>query len=162
MKSCLLCPRNKLCRGVILQKVMLNLMEALAAHKGREVEDILRELDRADLETLAGVGANARETCWSKAFVMTMARRLAILAAGEPSEAVLRSKMDRLFVEMDMMFTRLPKGISIDVEDLLTDIYNQAQAVMKAEKQEGFLPMRVFGAAAGGLSVKKRKAKGKG
>ncbi len=47
MKSCLLCPRGKSCRGHVLHRLILKLYNAMEAREN--ADEIVRELSRQDM-----------------------------------------------------------------------------------------------------------------
>lgn len=145
VKSCLLCPKGTRCRGYMLHTLILKLYDVMEA--GDNPESIARELSREDIQLLADYGEKARQTCWSKGFVMVVGRKLADLAAQGMPDAALRRAVERLIVRIDGLFAKLPNGIRVDLADLTMEVYNQACENLAGEGVKVFLPANILGQA---------------
>ncbi len=155
MRSCLLCPRGTKCRGYILHTLILKLYDALEA--GEDAAGIAASITREDAKLLAEYGDKARDTCWSKGFVLAVASKLSgMVTAGVTGDA-LRNSIERLIVRMDGLFSKLPHGIEVDLMELTVEIYNEACSNLKKEGANAFLPTQVVGQAA--MNVVRRKEK---
>ena len=143
MKSCLLCPKGKKCRGYVLSELILKLYDAV--ERGDNADAIARQLTREDMELLNTQGDKARITCWSKGFVMVIARKVADLTRTAEHENDLRVGMERLVVQVDSLFSKLPKGLSIDLADLVMDIYNNATEILATEGGTSVVPATILG-----------------
>jgi hypothetical protein len=144
LKNCLLCPRGTRCKGYILHGLVLKLYTALEA--GQDAEAVARAISNEDMHMLAEYGAVARETCWSKGFVLAMAAKLAELGQQGLKDTELRNGIERLITRMDNLFARLPNGVSVDLTDLTIEVYNSACEAMSATGG-GFLPASILGQA---------------
>jgi hypothetical protein len=156
VKSCLLCPKGTRCRGYVLHTLILKLYEAMSHKDG--IDSIVRELTKEDMLVLAEQGASARETCWSKGFVMVVGRKVADIAKTARNDVEMRTGMERMIVQMDHLFTKLPKGISIDLSELAMDVFNQACAVLEEEGSKAFVSANIVGQACG-AAVRKKQAR---
>lgn len=153
MKSCLLCPKGQRCRGYVLHSLILKLYDAMS--DGGSIEDIVRDLSREDMLVMAEQGAKARETCWSKGFVMVVARKVADIVKVAKSDTQMRTGIERMIVQMDSLFTKLPKGISIDLSELAMEVFNQATDLLDSEGSDAIIPGNVIGLACTAVSRKK-------
>lgn len=158
MKSCLLCPKGTRCRGYVLHTLILKLYDAMS-HRG-SIDAIVRELSKEDMLVLADQGASARETCWSKGFVMVVGRKVADIAKTSKNDIQMRTGMERMIVQMDSLFTKLPKGISIDLSELAMDVFNQACTVLEEEGSKAFISANIVGQACGAAVRKKQERAG--
>ncbi len=120
-----------------------------------DTSDIVRSLSREDMLLLANQGAEARETCWSKGFVLTVARKLSDMAAMGMSESQLRKGVERMVVQIDGLFAKLPKGINVDLSCLTMEIFNQACANLEELGADGVLPANIIGQACANVLRKK-------
>ena len=152
MKSCLLCPKGKRCRGYVLHTLILKLYDAMA--EGGDLDSIVRELSREDMAVMAEQGAKARETCWSKGFVMVVARKVAEITGTATDDMKLRTGIERMIVQMDSLFGKLPKGISIDLAELTMEIYNEATTLLEEVGSEAVVPANIVGQACMAVSRK--------
>ena len=143
MKSCLLCPKGTRCRGYVLSELILKLYDAVA--QGKDASAIARELTREDMELLSNQGDKARITCWSKGFVLVLSRKVADLSRTAESEDELRIGMERLVVQVDGLFSKLPKGLHIDLADLVMDVYNSATEILATEGGKCVVPATILG-----------------
>lgn len=141
MDGCLLCPSGTQCRGYILHGLVLKMFSAL--ERGGDASAVGQALGREDRLLLARLGEQAERSCWTRAFVLTVARKLADFVAEGQSDDELRLSVDGLFMLMDGLFGRLPNGIALDLADLAMDVYNQACADLEALDGEGFLPASI-------------------
>ncbi len=139
MKSCLLCPKGPRCRGYILYLLILKLHDAMS--QGMDSDAIIRELSREDMTIIADLGDKARATCWTKAFVLVVARKVAdITNTAKDDDIKLRSGIERMIVQMDMLFGKLPKGITIDLAELAMEVYNTACEMLEEQGSSAMLP----------------------
>ncbi|MEG3619387.1 hypothetical protein V5T82_13045 [Magnetovibrio sp. PR-2] len=143
MKNCLLCPKGTKCRGYVLSELILKLYDAVS--KGLDATAIAQQLTVEDMELLSAQGDKARITCWSKGFVLVLARKVADISKNAESEVELRIGIERLVVQMDGLFSKLPKGLSIDLADLVMDIYNRATEIMADEGSTCVVPATILG-----------------
>ncbi|MCW8915372.1 MAG: hypothetical protein OQK24_05895 [Magnetovibrio sp.] len=143
MKNCLLCPKGKKCRGYVLGELVLKLYDAVS--HGGDSAAIAKALTREDMELLSTQGDKARITCWSKGFVLVLARKVADISRAAESEEELRIGIERLVVQMDGLFSKLPKGLTIDLSDLVMDIYNRATEIMAEEGGTCVVPATILG-----------------
>lgn len=146
MRNCLLCPRGTKCRGYVLHGLIVKLYDAMQS--GEDADGIARAITREDALLLADYGGRARETCWSKGFVLAVAAKLSQTVAAGVTGDPLRRAIEQLIVRMDMLFAKLPGGIKVDLMDLTVEIYNQAVANLREAGSGGFLPTQVVGQAA--------------
>jgi len=146
MKNCLLCPKGRKCRGYVLSELILKLYNATEDQTGSSyVEAITQALTREDMELLSDQGQKARITCWSKGFVLVLARKVADLSRVAQSDEELRRGIERLVVNMDSLFAKLPKGLSIDLSDLIMDVYNRATEILADEGGSSVVPATILG-----------------
>ncbi|MBY0430220.1 MAG: hypothetical protein K2Q10_03410 [Rhodospirillales bacterium] len=143
------------CRGYILHTLILKLYDSIES--GQDAEHAARALTAEDMRLLADYGQKARETCWSKGFVMTVARKLADLAAIEDAPADLRIAVERMIVRMDGLFSRLPNGVQLDLADLSLEVYNHASLMLAERKAKIFLPANIVGNACCAVSRRKEE-----
>jgi len=155
LKSCLLCPKGTRCRGYVLHTLIFKLYNAMSEDVG--LEDIVRELSREDMLAMAEQGAKARITCWSKGFVMVVARKVAEIAKASKDDIQMKNGIERMIVQMDGLFGKLPKGISIDLSELTVEIFNHAIQALEEEGIHSMIPASVVGKACTALSIKNRK-----
>ena len=153
MKSCLLCPKGTRCRGYVLHLVILKLLDAMETGEGADA--IARELSREDMKLIADFGNKARETCWSKAFVLTIAKKIVGFATDETSEARLRAAAERLVVTLHRLFAKLPNGVRVDLGALAMDVYNQAAKGLEEKGTDNFVPANILGQACVNISRKR-------
>ncbi len=145
MESCLLCPKGTRCRGYILHVLSLKLMAALeTAADARAVGEALSREDRL---LFADYGEKARRTCWTKAFVLTVAHRIAEFVAAGQADEQLRYSIEGLFAVLDGLFARLPNGIALEMHDLAMDVYNQTCRNLEAVEGEHFVPANIVAQA---------------
>ncbi|MBF0394301.1 MAG: hypothetical protein HQL38_16615 [Alphaproteobacteria bacterium] len=156
MKSCLLCPRGKDCRGHVLHLLILKLYAAM--EEGANASALARELSAEDMRLLADYGESARTTCWSKGFVLAVAVKLAQLAQKHKESGDLKAPVENMIVRMDSLFSKLPNGIRIDIEELSLEVYNQASVLLREKKATCFLPANVLGAACATVYRRKEEA----
>lgn len=145
MENCLLCPKGVKCRGYKLHLMLLKLYDLMEV-RGK-VDDIVRELSREDMMLLAEQGAEARKTCWSKCFVLSVGRKLANFAAADIDDQTMRRSVEHLIVQMDSLFAKLPKGININIMDLSMEVFNQACIDLEESGSKGVLPSNILGQA---------------
>lgn len=126
--------------------------------EGGNASALARELSDQDMRLLADYGESARATCWSKGFVLAVARKLAQLAMKNTDGADLRAPVERMIVRMDSLFSRLPNGIRIDIADLSLEVYNQASILLREKKSGCFLPANVLGNACANVNRRKEEA----
>jgi len=129
----------------VLHTLILKLYDAMT--RGGNVDSIVRELSREDMRVLADQGVKARETCWSKGFVMVVGRKVADLAKTARSDQELRRGIERMVVQMDVLFSKLPKGVAIDLADLAMEVFNQACLLLEEEGCDAVIPAVVVGQA---------------
>lgn len=143
--SCRDCPGGDGCRGQKLHSLVLKMYAALEEEGG--VEGVMRTLTRDEQRLFAELCDRARETCWTKAFVLTVARKLAeFVAEGQRNEG-LRLSIEGLLAVMDGLFARLPNGIALRFQDLSLDVYNQACSELDSSGRGAFLPVNLIGQA---------------
>lgn len=122
-------------------------LKMFAALEEGGVEGVTRALSRDEQRLFAELCGSAQLTCWTKAFVLTVARKLvAFVAAGQHDE-MLRFSVEGLLTVMDGLFSRLPNGIALRLDDLALDIYNQACIELDQCGGGGFLPVNLIGQA---------------
>lgn len=129
MKSCLLCPKGKRCRGYVLHELLLRLYDAMAAGGG-DPEAIARRISHEDALLLARHGPAGRETCWSKALALAMAEKLAAIARRKLDEPALQREVKNLVDQTHALAGRLPNGVRVQLQDLALEVYNAAQATI--------------------------------
>ncbi len=129
----------------MLHSLILKLYDAMEARG--DTSEIARALSREDMLLLADQGAEAHESCWSKGFVLTVARKLADMAAVKMEDRELRKGVERMIVQMDILFAKLPKGINVDLSDLTMEIFNQACIDLDELGADGVLPANILGQA---------------
>ncbi|WP_069956611.1 hypothetical protein [Magnetovibrio blakemorei] len=147
MKNCLLCPKGTKCRGYVLSELILKLYDAVEQHGSGAgyVEALTKSLTRQDMELLSEQGQKARVTCWSKGFVLVLARKVADLSRTVENDDELRIGIERLVVSVDGLFTKLPKGLSIDLSDLIMDVFNRATEILSQEGGKAGVPATILG-----------------
>mgnify|MGYP006413598341 CR=1 FL=1 len=145
MKSCLLCFRGKSCQGYIIHKMVLKLYRAME-NQDSSVDAIARQLSLEDLSTLAIVGDKARVTCWSKAYRLAVSHLIVEIGTDEniADEEEARNAIQRMTVRMDSTFAKLPKGLSIDLDDMILDIYNLSVEEINASGKKCLIPAHVL------------------
>lgn len=144
VESCRTCPGNASCRGELLHRLVQKMFAAL---EDGGVEGVTREMTRDEQRLFAELCAQAQATCWTRAFVLTVARKLAEFVAAGQQDEVLRLSMEGLLTVMDGLFSRLPNGISLRLDDLSLDIYNQACLELNRCGSRAFLPVNLIGQA---------------
>ncbi|MBL4614080.1 MAG: hypothetical protein JKY27_04305 [Magnetovibrio sp.] len=146
MKNCLLCPKGRKCRGYVLSELILKLYDAVEQHSaGSDVEAIAKALTREDMVLLSEQGNKARVTCWSKGFVLVLARKVADLSKVAKDDDDLRHGIERLVVRIDGLFSKLPKGLSIDLSEMIMDVYNRATEILANEGGGAVVPATILG-----------------
>lgn len=145
MKTCLLCPRGKTCQGFIIHGLVLKLYHAME-NRDASVEEIARKLSIEDLKTLDIVGEKARVTCWSKAYRLAVSHLIVEIGADKKitTEEQACLAIQRMTVRMDSTFAKLPKDVSVDLDDMMLDIYNLAVEEINAEGKKGLIPAHVL------------------
>jgi hypothetical protein len=145
MKSCLLCTRGKSCQGYVIHELVLKLYHAMEAMDA-SVEEIARKLSLEDLTTLDKVGGKARVTCWSKAYRLAVSHLIVEIGTDEGinGEEETHIAIQRMTVRMDSTFAKLPKGVSIDLDDMILDIYNLAVEEINTTGKHGLIPANVL------------------
>ncbi len=145
MKSCLLCTRGKSCQGYILHELVLKLYHAME-NRDTSIDAIARQLSLEDLTTLDKVGDKARVTCWSKAYRMAVSHLIVEIGTDEniKGEEAARRAIQRMTVRMDSTFAKLPKGITIDLDDMILDIYNLSVEEINASGKPALIPAHVL------------------
>lgn len=145
MKNCLVCPRGKACQGYVIHDLVLKLYHAMERHDA-SVDEIARQLSLEDLTTLDKVGGKARVTCWSKAYRLAVSHLIVKIGtdAGIANEEQAQRAIQRMTVRMDSTFAKLPKGIAIDLDDMILDIYNLAVEEINASGNPGLIPAHVL------------------
>lgn len=145
MKSCLLCPRGKSCQGYVIHELVLKLYRAME-NRDSSVDEIARQLSLEDLTTLSKVGDKARVTCWSKAYRLAVSHLIVEIGADEDlkDEEDIRNAIQRMTVRMDSTFAKLPKGVTIDLDDMMLDIYNLAVEEINASGKQSLIPAHVL------------------
>lgn len=148
MKKCLLCPKGRKCRGYVLSELVLKLYDAVE-HQGSasDIEAIAKALSREDMVMLAEQGSKARITCWSKGFILVLARKVADLSKNAKSDDELRRGIERLVVRIDGLFAKLPKGLTIDLADMVMDVYNRSTEILAEEGGGAVVPATILGKA---------------
>ncbi len=86
---------------------------------------------------------------------MTVARKLADLVTKHKSDEQLRRTVERLIVQMDGLFSKLPKGISIDLSELAMEVFNQACYELKDLGSKVMIPANIIGQACTAVSNRK-------
>jgi len=148
VKNCLLCPKGRKCRGYVLSELILKLYDAVEDPGGAGyVESLRKALSHEDMQLLSDQGHKARITCWSKGFVLVLARKVADLSKAVDSDEELRVGIERLVVTVDGLFAKLPKGLAIDLEDLILDVYNNATEILAQEGGTAVVPATILGKA---------------
>jgi hypothetical protein len=158
VESCLLCPKGTRCRGYVLHVLSLKLIAALeTATDARAAGEALSREDRL---LFAESGEAARRTCWTKAFVLTVAQRIAELVAAGHAGEQLRYAIEGLFAVLDGLYARLPNGIVIELNDLALDVYNQTCANLEAVEGEHFVPANIVAQAYAAFLQRKTETAG--
>lgn len=145
MESCLLCPRGAKCRGHVLHLLSLKLVAALETTT--DARAVGEALSREDRRLFADVSEAARRTCWTKAFVLTVADRIAAFVAAGQTDEQLRYSIEGLFAVLDGLFARLPNGIALEMEDLALEVYNQTCVNLETIEGEHFVPANIVAQA---------------
>jgi len=122
-------------------------VKMFAALEEGGVEGVTRALSRDEQRTFAMLCGTAQQSCWTKAFVLTVARKLAEFVAAGQRDEMLRFSVEGLLTVMDGLFARLPNGIALRLDDLSLDIYNQACAELDRGGSGAFLPVNLIGQA---------------
>lgn len=145
MKSCLLCTRGKSCQGYVIHKLVLKLYRAME-NRDSSVDAIARRLSVEDITTLDKVGGKARVTCWSKAYRLAVSHLIVEIGGDEAiaNEEHARLAIQRMTVRMDSTFAKLPKGLSIDLDDMMLDIYNLAVEEINSSGKQSLIPAHVL------------------
>lgn len=144
VESCRNCPGNEACRGEQLHRLVLKMFAAL---EEGGVEGVTRTLSRDEQRLFAELCGTAQETCWTRAFVLTVARKLSEFVSMGQCDEVLRLSVEGLLTVMDGLFARLPNGIALRLDDLSLDIYNQACVELDRGGSGAFLPVNLIGQA---------------
>lgn len=131
----------------------MKLLDALETGEGADA--IARELSREDMKLIADFGNKARETCWSKAFVLTIAKKIVVFATEETSEVKLRAAAEHLVLVLHRLFAKLPNGVRVDLGALAMDVYNQAALGLEEQGIDNFLPANILGQACVNISRKR-------
>lgn len=118
-----------------------------ALESGADAATIGHALAREDMLLLADFGDKARQTCWTKAFVLVVARKLTEFVAQGQDEEQLRYSVDGMFTVLDGLFARLPNGIAVALGDLSLDIYNETCRNLDGLDGDQFLPANIIGHA---------------
>lgn len=146
MKNCLLCPKGRKCRGFVISELIIKLYDAVEQHgSGSSVDAIAKALTREDMVLLAEQGNKARITCWSKGFVLVLARKVADLSKNAKDDDDLRHGIERLVVRVDGLFAKLPKGLTIDLSEMIMDVYNRATQILADEGGGAVVPATILG-----------------
>lgn len=117
-----------------------------ALEAGADAASIVGVLSRPERLLIAEYAEAARQTCWTKAFVLTVAGKLADFVREGQNDEQLRFSVEGMFTLMDGLFGRLPNGISLQLGDLAMDIYNET--CRNLENVPGaFLPANIVGQA---------------
>jgi len=74
-----------------------------------------------------------------------LARKVADLSRHAKGEEDLRHGIERLVVQVDCLFAKLPKGLTIDLADLVMDIYNNATEILASEGGKAVVPATILG-----------------
>lgn len=133
-----------MCRGEQLHRLVVKMFAAL---EEGDVDGITRSLSREELRQFAELCAGAGRTCWTKAFVLTVARKLSEFVGAGQRDEMLRFSVEGLLTLMDGLFARLPNGIALRLDDLSLDIYNQACSELDRSGSGAFLPVNLIGQA---------------
>jgi hypothetical protein len=144
VESCRTCPGTEACRGAQLHRLVLKMFTAL---EEGGVEGVTRTLSRDEQRLFAELCGSAQETCWTKAFVLTVAGKLSEFAAAGQRDELLRLSVEGLLSLMDGLFSRLPNGIALRLDDLSLDIYNEACKQLDDTGSGAFLPVNLIGQA---------------
>lgn len=153
MKLCTFCPKGTDCTGHILHTLIMKLYDAL--EKAGNSDELIKYLTRDEILTLANKGAEAREACWCKGFVLSVAKKFADMAGQEIPDNQLRMDAEKMVLQMDQLFSKLPKGSAIDLSELVYEIYNQTCEDAKAVDSQKMFPINVISQAC--TTVLKRK-----
>jgi hypothetical protein len=111
------------------------------------VEGVSRALSRDEQRQFAELAASAQRTCWTRAFVLTVARKLAEFVGAGQHDEMLRFSIEGVLTVMDGLFAKLPNGIALSLDDLSLDIYNQACIELDRGGTGAFLPVNLIGQA---------------
>lgn len=141
--SCRTCPGDQRCRGEQLHRLVLTMFTALE----EGAEGVSRALSRDEQRLFAELCVSAQRSCWTKAFVLTVSRKLAEFVAAGQQDEMLRFSIEGVLTVMDGLFAKLPNGISLHLEDLSLDIYNQACVELDRSGTGAFLPVNLIGQA---------------
>ncbi|OEJ63674.1 hypothetical protein BEN30_17560 [Magnetovibrio blakemorei] len=121
-------------------------MELPSASNRPSSDEIARQLTLQDLVALDKVGEAARVTCWTKAYKLAVAHLIVEIGTDENilgAEAT-RNAIQRMTIKMDATFAKLPKGVSIDLEDMMMDLYNLTIDKMNTTDKKGLIPSHVL------------------
>ncbi len=145
MKNCPLCPRGKSCQGFIIHELVLKLYNAMGGNDA-SADEIARQLSVEDLTTLDKVGNKARVTCWSKAYRLAVSHLMVRIGTDESikNDDQARRAIQRMTVRMDSTFAKLPNDISIDLDDMILDIYNLTVEEINASGKPSLIPAHVL------------------
>ena len=159
MDSCLLCPRGAKCKGYVLNTLIIKIYRAMQANAGEDVlQAIAKEFSREDMAILAEYGDSSRATCWSKGFVMAISNLLADVISRQDNDTAIQREMTRVIKTVLGIYSRLPKGISVDVDDRSMDIYNRTIEIMKTMGISKAVPLNLFGRVWQSTMQERRKA----
>jgi len=159
MDSCLLCPRGAKCKGYVLNTLIVKIYKAMRSNAGEDVlQSIAKDFSREDMAILSEYGDSSRATCWTKGFVMAISNLLAEIIAQQKTEAAIQKEMSKVINTVLSIYTRLPKGIDVKVEDRSMDIYNRTVEIMRTTGTGKVVPLNLFGRVWAHTMQERRKA----
>ena len=152
IEDCLDCKQGADCRGFVLHDLIIKLFKALQNDQG--IESALKELNRQDLHVLSIRSEEARATCWTKSFVLAIARLIVNETKYSNNDAELQIRLDSMIVRMDGLVTKLPQDIRVDLSRMMVEIYNQCCVYMREHNENWTLPAHIVGHAC--LAISRR------
>ncbi len=118
-----------------------------ALESGADAAGIVQALSPEDRRAMAETAADAGASCWTRAFVLTVARKLADFVREGQNDEQLRLSVEGMFTLMDGLFGRLPNDIHIELGDLALDIYNETCAQLDRVGGGLFVPANIVAQA---------------
>lgn len=125
--------------------IILELYEGLEAGEG--VDGLAQRLSPADRRVFAEHGEAARSTCWTRGFVLTVARKVTDYATAGMEERELRAAIEGMLATMEALFSRLPNGMEMNFGDLSLGVYNEACRNLAQLGGGHLLPANIVGQA---------------
>ncbi len=154
MDLCTFCPKGIKCDGYVLHSLIIRLYDAMGASGSSD--ELIKILSRDDLLTLANKGAEARKECWRKSFVLSVAHKFLEMAGQDSADGKLQHDAEKMILQMDQLFSKLPKGSAIEHSELVTEIYNQICEDVKINGARQIVPINVISQASMAVSYRKQ------